>query len=281
MHPTQFVGCFFIDKFPLIQPQSLFYNAKTAPWRNTQKDGCGSMKRILFIFAGTVTILGLLGIGKEVMSRQLPPDTQQVITDPTAATQAQSTHPTLVGMPRSIPGTPLVVHALGEYEGPFLEDGTDAEMVGACAILENTSSSYIARAEVVMIQDGNELIFEATFLPPKSKILVIEKNESYFAPQTVDSCRCDLLTYLETPAYDDRVYVSGDGECSMIVTNLTREPIDQVQIFYKQYAPEGETYLGGITYCANVTDLSPGESLRITPYHYLVERGRIVAVSIP
>lgn len=239
------------------------------------------MKRILFICVGTVTILGLLGIGKEVMSRQLPPSAEQDVTAASAAPQVQSTHPTLVGMPRSIPGTPLVVHALGEYEGPFLEDGTDAEMVGACAILENTSSSFIARAEVVLIQGGQELIFEATYLPPKSKILVIEKNESYFKPQTVDSCRCDLLTYLETPAYDDRVYVSGDGECSMIITNLTQEPIEQVQIFYKQYAPEGETYLGGITYCANVTDLPPGESKRITPYHFLVERGRIVAVAVP
>lgn len=248
--------------------------------RNTKESGSGIMKRLLFVCVSIIAGLCLLGIENKASSQQpvlTPTADQATVSQETTSPLSETS--CISGLPCRIPETPLVVQALGDYEGPFLEDGSDTEMRGACVILENTSEFYVERARVILLQNGNELVFEVTFLPPKAQILVIEKNMRLFSMVGVDSCRCEDLSILQTALRDERVYVSGDGDCSMIVTNLTDTPVNRVQIHYKQYYPESDLYFGGITYTAEVFNLSPGESRRITPYHYLTDQGRILAVT--
>lgn len=244
------------------------------------------MKRFLFVCAGLTAALCLLGIGKYSVSQPQPVFTISTMpsvshTDISPETTASfSETSSMKGLPYRIPDTPLVVHTLGDYEGPFVEDGTDTEMRGVCLILENTSDSLIEHARIQILQNRKTLIFEVSYLPPMAQVMIIEKNKTLFSTEGVDSCRCEYLTFRQTAVNDDRVYVSGDGECSMIVTNLTAEPLSRVRIFYKQYFPDSLLYFGGITYNVDVMDLLPGESRRITPYHYLTDQGRIVAVTV-
>ena len=77
---------------------------------------------------------------------------------------------------------------------------------------------------------------------------------------------------------EEQVQVQENGDQSLTVSNLTNEDIPAVRIFYKFYMEEEETYVGGITYTAKLTDLKAGESRKITPSHYVSGYSRVMMV---
>jgi len=238
------------------------------------------MKRFRFVCAGLMTALCLFGIGRTSLSVQpTPSDAQSDSTHETASVISETV--CTASLPCRVLNAPLTLQALGDYEGPFLEDGTDEETVSACAVLENTSDDFIEYAKIIVRQNGNTLVFEVTFLPPYAKVLVIEKNKQPFVSTEIDGCFGEQLSYVQFQASSNRIYVSGDGDTGMIITNLTAMPAEYVRIYFKQYIPESGLYFGGITYTTEVFNLPPEESRKISPYHYLTDRCRIVAVMLP
>jgi len=249
------------------------------------------MREFCRIVKGITALLGLLGIGIHAYSQQyllpespvpmpevsLPTEADTPVTQESAAPSVLEA--TIEGLPCHIPDSPLIAQYLACYEGPFLEDGTDTETVCAALMLTNASDSVIEYACVILYQDSQALIFEATYLPPRANALILEKAQTAYSPSPVQSSKCQRLSVLQDPLFDDRVYVSPHDDCSMIATNLTDSPLVCIRIFYKHYYPEHALYLGGITYSAVLTDLLPGESRQITPYHYLTDQGRIIAVT--
>jgi len=246
------------------------------------------MNRIRLTIKCVAALLCLLGIGTQAQSLLIcepepVPVPSAAGSQDTTITQ-KSTVPTvqeasISGLPCHIPGTPLTVQAIVFYEGPFLEDNSDEETVCTALIIANTSDSMIEYTRLELIQNGHPLIFEITYLPPQSKVLAVEKNQAPFSLSPIESCTCQRLSFLQNDPFDRRVFVSPDGSCSMITTNLTDRTLDCVRIYYKQYLPKSELYLGGITYSAVLTDLQSGESRRITPYRYLTAQGSIIAVT--
>ncbi len=195
--------------------------------------------------------------------------------------------PTLVqtdkhqGLPQSLQYTTLVAQELVCYDGAFLEDGSDEELAGIAALLlENTGTVGIEYTQVVMEQAGRQLIFDATYIPPRGKVLILEKNRAAYSTATVESSRCRVLIPGSFDWEKERIRVEPGEGFSLKVTNLTEETLRYVRIFYKQYDGTEDLHIGGITLSAVLPQLKPGETRNVTPYRYAGGYSSIVAVVV-
>lgn len=233
---------------------------------------------VLGFGAGSVGVGGKDPVGTQPPSFSLMPTLPEASTAPTEAARPQYVPGKL---PCQIPYTNLIARQLAAYDGPYLEDGTDEELVGIAAlVLENTSTIGIEYVQVVVTQGGQELTFDATYLPPRSKVLILEKNRTMYSDRPIDGCRCRTLIPGTYDWEKDQVAI-GQGEgFSMTVTNLTDRTLPFVRVFYKQHDGAADLHIGGITLSAVIPDLLPGETRVVTPYRYAGDYSAVVAVVV-
>lgn len=222
--------------------------------------------------------------GTDIPSFSLPQLSLDATQPPT-----QGTEPTYVqvgtqekgGLPCQLQYTTLVARQLAAYDGPYLEDGSDEELVDVAAlVLENTGTIGMEYVQVVLQQGGRELVFDVTYVPPRGTVLILEKNRAAYSTDPVESCRCRTLISGNFDWEKEKIRIdSGDG-FGMAVTNLTDIPMSYVRVFYKQHEGAADLYVGGITYSAVIPDLQPGETRQITPYRYADGYSAVVAVVI-
>ena len=229
----------------------------------------------LFLPAGEVP-------GAELPSFSAP---QMSVTETTVPTKEPE--PTYVqtgnqqGLPCAVRYTPLVAKQLSGYDGPYLEDGTEEELIGVAAlVVENTATVGIEYVQLVVSQGQRELVFDATYIPPRGTVLILEKNRQSYTRDAVTGCRCKTLIPGLFDWEKDRVLIQPGEGFSMTVTNLTAEVMPCVRVFYKQHEGASDLYVGGITYSAVIPDLQPGETRQITPYRYANGYSAVVAVVI-
>ena len=165
------------------------------------------------------------------------------------------------------------------FDGPFYEDVNAEELVGVAALeLENTGNKIVEYVEAIVEQEHRQLRFEATYIPPGGKVLVLEKDAQRYDMERILAFYCPKIV-TAAASDQDMVQVQPDGACNMVVTNKSRQALDCVRVFYKQYYEKDEQFIGGVTYSLVLTDLQPGESRRLSPYHFATEYSRIVAVT--
>ena len=184
-----------------------------------------------------------------------------------------------ITLPYQIPGSSLVVSGIASYDAIYLEDGSDTEISGVTVLLlRNDGDTDIEYASVSVGMDGTELQFDLSDLPAGGTAVVQEKNKTLFREGNYTEC---AATVAEVPGFEmseEQVQVQENGDQSLTVSNLTNEDIPAVRIFYKFYMEEEETYVGGITYTAKLTDLKAGESRKITHSHYVSGYSRVMMV---
>ena len=218
--------------------------------------------------------------GGDVPSFATNATAQPVVQTPSAPqTEQAGTTADPAGFPFALEYTSLVARKLIAYDGAYLEDGSEENVMDMAAlVLENTGTIGIEYAQIVIVQNGLELFFDATYIPPKSTILLLEENKQSYSDAPVTACRCRTVI----PGVFDRaeriVAVKEMGMCTLEVTNLTEQEMDCVRIFYKHHEGEKDLYVGGITYSAVIPNLLPGEARSITPYRYASGYAQIVAV---
>lgn len=183
------------------------------------------------------------------------------------------------GFPFALEYTSLVAQKLIAYEGAYLEDGSEEAVADVAAlVVENTGTIGIEYAQIILVQNGRELSFDATYIPPKSRILLLEENKQPFSAAPVTACRCRTVI----PGVFDRaeraVSIKETGMCTLEVTNLTDQVLSDVRIFYKHHEGENDLYVGGITYSTVIPTLEPGETRSVTPYRYASGYAQVVAV---
>ena len=183
------------------------------------------------------------------------------------------------GFPFGLEYTSLVAQKLIAYDGAYLEDGLEENVVDIAAlVLENTGTTGIEYAQIVLMQGGRELYFDATYIPPKSTVLLLEDNKQPYSDAAVTDGHCRTVI----PGVFDRaertVSVKEAGMCTLEVTNLTDQSLSGIRIFYKHHQGENDLYVGGITYSTVILALEPGQTRSITPYRYASGYAQVVAV---
>jgi len=183
------------------------------------------------------------------------------------------------GFPFALEYTSLVAQKLIAYEGAYLEDGLEENVVDVAAlVLENTGTTGIEYAQIVIIQNGQELFFDATYIPPKSTVLILEENKQAYSDSPVTACRCRTVIPGSFDRSERTVAVKEVGMCTLEITNLSQQEMDCVRVYYKHHEGETDLYVGGITYSTVIPNLLPGETRTITPYRYASGYAQVVAV---
>lgn len=237
---------------------------------------------LLGIGVGRLILLSEMGPGEELPSFSSPQVSETVPTIP-----EKNPEPTYVqtgnqeGLPCKVKYTPLVVCQLASYDGPYLEDGTEEELAGVAAlVVENTGTIGMEYVELVITQGQKELVFDATYIPPRGTLLILEKNRQLYTQTEVSGCRCRTLIPGTFDWEKERVRIQPGEGFSIAVTNLTEEAMSAVRVFYKQHEAAADMYVGGITFSVVIPDLQPGETREITPYRYANGYSAVVAVVV-
>lgn len=226
------------------------------------------MRRILLLVVG-------LGAGGAVLfalcTGAAAQYAQPLVT--VAATEAA------IQLPCWAEGTELVAVCLAAYDGPFLEDGSDEEVVGVTAlVVENQSGIMIRRGAVILEQGQRLLVFEFSALPPDARILILEKDRQYYSKERISGCWG--WTRGEYPENMGQARVTEAGDNELCFTNMSGGYLYETEAMFKHYDPDSGMYIGGISYPVSAAMLAPGESRRVPAYRYVEGYSRVVRVCV-
>lgn len=230
---------------------------------------CVSLAALL----GTIWFCSIHGAAVTEKPKQTPPpqhypvSTQPAVTEPEVSAQ--------------LPYAGIFARRLISYDGPFLENEMEEELIGVAALeVCNLGDAVVEYAEIVVEQPHRQLRFEVTYIPPGSSVLVLEKDAQRYDTGLITDFTCTKVICMKPEDGSESVRVETDGFCSLKVTNLTEEDISCVRVFYKQYYEAEDLLLGGVTFCLVVPQLQSGQSQVFSPYHFAAELSRIVAVTV-
>ena len=220
-----------------------------------------------------VAFLGMLWIG----SRQAPPQPAVQFTPPTTQSAPAVTTQAALELPYVIRDSGLIIEKMVCYEGDFWEDGSDDHAVDIMAlVICNPGTEGVRSAEISVRQGHRQLCFVITYLPPGSRVLVLERLRNGYSSEPLTECRCVTLDRSWKPA--DTVLVEPAGIRDLTVRNTTQRDLQAMTLCYKRYSPEAELYLGGISYYLTIEPLGSGKSLQIRPSRYVEGAYQIVLV---
>lgn len=176
---------------------------------------------------------------------------------------------------------PIMLEAMGNYTGKFVEDGSDEAVENVCAVVvKNMGDKPIQYATVTLTNEETDYTFVLSTLPAGCSALVLEteKKSCDLAPLadcevTADYTECEQL-YTE----DDRVKVTFDGEL-LHLENLTDTDFRAVYVRYKNYTA-GNVYMGGITYNATFDNVLAKDSSEYDSAHFYTGGSQVLMVQI-
>ena len=184
-----------------------------------------------------------------------------------------------ITLPINVPGTELIAQKLSAYEGPFLEDGTDREVVNVAALhLYNGSSSVILKAHIELQCENGVYVFEGDHIPPKSTVVILEQNAAAYRRESFLACRGWQETQQNQSA-QSLISVSDMAMGTIIVTNMTDRIFRDVCIYYKSWLSPPDIYIGGITYMVQMPVLLPGQTKYLYQSHYASGYSKVVSVT--
>lgn len=210
------------------------------------------------------------------------PETTKKPTSHTPATKPPkpTTEPVkTLSFPYKIPGTSLVIRKLDSYDGPFLEDGSDRDVSGVCAmVVKNAGSKAVEYAKITLTQGDRTLSFTVSGLRAGASTVAQEAKAASYSKEKYNECTAEVAELSSFEMSSDAVKVTENEDGTLNVTNLTQQTIPCVRVFYKFCMTPGSIYVGGITYTAKLTDLAPGQTQQVTASHYASGFSEVIMV---
>ncbi len=185
-----------------------------------------------------------------------------------------------ISFPIAISNTNLIAQKLSPYEGPFLEDGTDREVVDVAALhVYNSGTTEVHKARIALFWSDGFYIFEADHIPAGETVVILEQNGSLY--RQGDYIQCNGWQKLgQEYAISQDVYVTDMALGTVVIHNLTDETLRNVCVYYKTWLAPPDIYVGGITYMVQIPVLLPKQSKYLYPYHYAAGYSKVVAVDV-
>ncbi len=238
----------------------------------------------VLVFTVGICVGGVLS-RQEASSREPLPYFLQTVPEVTAPASTEPTvaplDNTQMGLPVALQYTSLVAQGLVSYDGPYWEDGTGEDVFRiASLLLTNTGTVGIEYAHVTVTQNGRILSFDATYIPPRSTVLILEEDRQPYEAGPITDCQCKSVIPGNFDTAQEHIRVESDGLTALKVTNLSDAPIPSLRIYYKHHYGSDDIYLGGITYSITLKNLAPGECRVLYPFRYAVGYSQTVAVTV-
>ncbi|MBR0510481.1 MAG: hypothetical protein IJJ85_10220 [Clostridia bacterium] len=153
----------------------------------------------------------------------------------------------------------IYITELFSYSGPYVEDGSNDECEGICAVrLENRSDVHYQYLHFTLETAGGNCTFSASTLFAGDVMTVLCEEKTPFANgQILGAEVISAAPFYETPSVHLEALKITYAEGFLNVENLTDETLKNVYIYYKNLDANG--YLGGITYRTLFKEIPAGE----------------------
>lgn len=185
---------------------------------------------------------------------------------------------TEIQFPYVIEGTNLVAERVVSYEGPFMEDGSNQEVVNVMGLmLRNIGAEGIIHAEVRLFRESQKFVFKADMIPPGATVLVLEQNRNCYTRQNFTSCGGWQILAAEN-WQNSGIAIEEIGMGTLAITNRMGEAITQVRLHYKTHLED--ILVGGITHTYTVKSLDRGETVFVSPSRYAKGYSCIVKIEV-
>lgn len=184
-----------------------------------------------------------------------------------------------VALPYQVQDTPIIIEGIGQYTGPFVEDGNDEPEANVLAIVvRNGSDADVEYAEVhFSTGDGSEAVFHISTLPAGSGAVVLEQNKrEYNAEETLTFADKLYAQAEEMSLMEDDVRVTAE-DGALTLENLTDQSLDTVYVRYKNKLNDNY-YLGGITYSCKFENVGAGDEITEQTKHFTVDGSTVLMV---
>ena len=186
-----------------------------------------------------------------------------------------------ISFPYSIEGTGIVVEQIGSYDGYFIEDGSDREVSNIAAIVIKNNGGNLRFVGIGISQGTRSLVFSGSMIPAGATVILQEQNGAAYSSS--DPYYSATATTELTDSFgmsEDLVTVKDNTKDGLTVTNISGKTLPVVKIYYKNYLPDENAYVGGITYCITLNDVEPETSTDVTASHYDSKYGMVMEVVV-
>lgn len=184
-------------------------------------------------------------------------------------------------LPYSIPNKNLDILSIGQYEGKFVEDGSDDKKDNVLAIVvKNTSDKTISSGEIKLRKIGTSksIKFIFTNLKAGSSALVMESTGevNFNGEDKYVYVSSSVNTEESTSLMEDKIEVTTKDK-NITVKNLTNKNLNTVYVYYK-IVTDGNCYLGGITYRAKFENVKGEKSVTADTLHFSNKNSEIIKI---
>ena len=184
-------------------------------------------------------------------------------------------------LPYSIPNKNLDILSIGQYEGKFVEDGSDDKKDNVLAIVvKNTSDKTISSGEIKLRKIGTSksIKFMFTNLKAGSSALVMESTGevNFNGEDKYVYISSSVNTEESTSLMEDKIEVTTKDK-NITVKNLTNKNLNTVYVYYK-IVTDGNCYLGGITYRAKFENVKGEKSVTADTLHFSNKNSEIIKI---
>ena len=184
-----------------------------------------------------------------------------------------------LSLPFLIPGTTLIAEYLTVYDGPYLEDGSNREVVNIPVLqVCNAGTATILKAGIELFVGDECLAFCGEWIPPGASVALLECGNNLSAQKQISPCHGWQDTVMQGCLSEETLSVSNWGRGTLAITNRTAEPLRNIQIVYKGWLSSPGIYVGGIAYVFPVAELKAGETIYIDPERYVCGYSKVVCV---
>ncbi|MBQ4641200.1 MAG: hypothetical protein IJB47_01130 [Oscillospiraceae bacterium] len=186
-----------------------------------------------------------------------------------------------IQLPTVIEGTTLIAQRLAAYDGPFLEDGSDREVVNVAALVVYNAGQYeILKAEVILAWGELLFRFYGENIPPGETVLLLEQNCRSCLQTNFTACMGWQITSNENQEPNAYVQISDSAMGAVTVTSISENTLRGIRLYYKSWLSPPDIYVGGISRMIEIPVLPAGESVTLYPPYYACNYTKIVSISI-
>ena len=160
----------------------------------------------------------------------------------------------------------FTVDAVGYYNGPFFENGSDIVVENAfAAVVTNSSSSIISNGKLILKAGDRQINFTISYLPERSTAVIVnDENTTFQKDAQVSFVSFTGSTATSQDIKDVLDVQTSDGSIS--VKNITQDSVSDINIYYKNKVKG--IYYGGIAYRSYLSYLDPDQQSNLIAQHF-------------
>lgn len=159
----------------------------------------------------------------------------------------------------------IEVSSIGNYSGPYVEDGSDEDVSDILSIVvTNVSKQFLQYSEITLKNGDQTATFALSNLPPGASALVLEAKRTPAAGEWV--FEKDVTAFIDKADTCKELFSWEAGNHFFTLKNKSSSDYSNVAVYYKN--TENGMYIGGITYRIQMDNLKSGETREKLSRHF-------------